>query len=41
MPTTRAAAMPPRYMSASDAQVIRDSAYQEYVDYVSNAWKQP
>jgi hypothetical protein len=30
----------PRYTSASGAQVIRDRAYQEYVDHVSNAWKQ-
>jgi len=47
MPTTRTAptspidAMPARYMSASDAQPIRDRAYQEYVDHVCNAWKQP
>jgi hypothetical protein len=47
MPTTRVAptshidAMPPRYMSAADAQPIRDRAYREYVDRISNAWKQP
>jgi hypothetical protein len=40
-PPPRADAAPPRFMMVEDAQVIRDRAYREYVDHVSNAWKQP
>jgi hypothetical protein len=31
----------PRTMSAEDAQRIKDAAWREYVDHLSNAWKQP
>jgi hypothetical protein len=37
---TRADAMPPRTMTADQAQAIKDRAWREMVDDISNAWRQ-
>jgi hypothetical protein len=39
MPTTRIDVTPPRFMDAATAQKIRDAAWLESVERVSNAWR--
>ena len=41
MQATRADATPPRFMDAATAQKIRDAAWLEMVERVSNEWKPP
>jgi hypothetical protein len=39
MPVTRADSMPPRTMSAADAEKIKSAAWNEMVSELTNAWK--
>jgi hypothetical protein len=39
MPTTRADAVPPRFMTQVQAQGIRDQAYREYCERLVNEWR--